>query len=405
MARADGQQRLLSTLEQLLAIEGTNLRSALDQAADLIAGAINSEKADAFLYDPSVETLVAVGTSNTPMGIRQRQIGLDRLPVANGGPEIVVFQTGESYRTGHADKDPTVPAGLTKGLGVRSTIIAPLIVNGERRGVMQACSSKDNAFSEEDVSFLEAVGYWVGTVTHRAELVERIKQDAAAQAKQVAAEELVTVLAHDLSNYITPLKGRLDLMQHRARRLGDDKWVQDTEAASRALKRLHAIITDLLDVGRLEQGIFSISRQPIDLVTLVQEIAGVMHTQKLRVIVRAPDELRLEADPARLRQALENLVANALKHSPEGVPVDVGVESETRDDGEWAIVTVRDEGAGIAPDLIPRLFTRFGAGPGSTGLGLGLYLARSIAEAHGGTLAVNSTPGEGTSFRLSLPCV
>jgi two-component system, OmpR family, sensor kinase len=403
MARGNGQQRLLSTLEQLLAIEGTNLRSALDQAADLIAGAINAEKADAFLYDPSVETLVAVGTSNTPMGIRQRKIGLDRLPIANGGPEIVVFHTGEPYRTGHADKDPTVPAGLTKGLGVRSTIIAPMVVNGERRGVMQACSSKENAFSEDDLSFLEAVGYWVGAVTHRAELVERIKQDAAAQAKQLAAEELVTVLAHDLSNYITPLKGRLDLMLHRARRQGDDRWIQDTEAASRALKRLHAIITDLLDVGRLEQGIFALSRQPIDLASVVQEIAGVMHTQQLKIIVRAPDELRIEADPARLRQALENLVANALKHSPDGVPVDVGVESEKRDDGEWAVVTVRDEGAGIAPDLMPRLFTRFAAGPGSTGLGLGLYLARSIAEAHGGALTVNSNPGEGTSFLLSLP--
>jgi two-component system, OmpR family, sensor kinase len=404
MAKANGQQRLLSTLEQLLAIEGTNLKSALDQAADLIAGAIGAEKTDAFIYDPSAETLVAVGTSNTPMGIRQRQIGLDRLPVANGGPEVVVFHTGERYRTGHADKDPTVPRGLVKVLGVRSTIMAPLIVNGERRGVMQACSSKENAFSEDDLSFLDAVAHWVGAVAHRAELVEQIKLDAAAQAKQVAAEELVTVLAHDLSNYITPLKGRLDLMLHRARRLGDERSIQDTEACSRALKRLHAIITDLMDVGRLEQGIFALSRQPMDLASLVQEIAGVMHTQKLKIIVRAPDELRLEADPARIRQALENLIANALKHSPDGVPVDIGVESEKCDDGEWAVVTVSDEGPGIAPNLMPRLFTRFAAGPGSQGLGLGLYLARSIAEAHGGTLTVNSTPGQGTSFRLTVPC-
>src|SRR3954447_8330082 len=81
------EQRLLSTLENLFAIEGTTLKSALDQASDLIAGAVGADKTDAFLYDPSKESLVAVGTSNTPMGIRQRQIGMDRLPLANDGRE------------------------------------------------------------------------------------------------------------------------------------------------------------------------------------------------------------------------------------------------------------------------------------------------------------------------------
>src|SRR5215212_7746414 len=127
----DGQQqRLLSTLEQLLAIESTSVKPALDRASDLIAGAIKADKVDAFLYDPTKESLVAVGTSNTPMGIRQRQVGLDRLPLANDGPEAKVFYTGTLYITGHAEQDPTVPVGLVKTLGVRSTIIAPMIVNG-----------------------------------------------------------------------------------------------------------------------------------------------------------------------------------------------------------------------------------------------------------------------------------
>jgi signal transduction histidine kinase len=85
------------------------------------------------------------------------------------------------------------------------------------------------------------------------------------------------------------------------------------------------------------------------------------------------------------------------------VPIVIDVASEKRDDGKWAIIDVCDEGPGISPELMPRLFTRFASGPGSTGLGLGLYLARSIAEAHGGTLTASSAPGQGTTFKLSLP--
>ena len=79
------------------------------------------------------------------------------------------------------------------------------------------------------------------------------------------------------------------------------------------------------------------------------------------------------------------------------------VDGEEREDGAWALLTVRDSGPGIAPELLPKLFTRFARGEGSQGLGLGLYLARGIAEAHGGTLTVDSTPGKGTRFVLALP--
>jgi two-component system OmpR family sensor kinase len=112
--------------------------------------------------------------------------------------------------------------------------------------------------------------------------------------------------------------------------------------------------------------------------------------------------LVLVADPDRLRQALENVLANALQHSPVGAAVGVAIVREQRSDGLWAVVSVQDQGPGIAPELLPRLFTRFAAGPQSVGLGLGLYLAHSIAAAHGGTLTVASTPGAGDCFQFAL---
>jgi signal transduction histidine kinase len=107
-------------------------------------------------------------------------------------------------------------------------------------------------------------------------------------------------------------------------------------------------------------------------------------------------------DPDRIRQALENLLHNARTHAP-GSAVVVTLRQEERDTGTWAIIRVQDGGPGIAPSVVEKLMTRFVRGPQSKGLGLGLYLANSIAQAHGGTLTVASTLAQGTTFQLAVP--
>ncbi|MDP9379623.1 MAG: GAF domain-containing sensor histidine kinase [Chloroflexota bacterium] len=397
------REKLLPTLEALLAIEATDLRGTLEQAADLLVGALGAEKVDVSLHDPSINTLVAMGVSNTPMGRRQRQIGMDRLPVANGGRVVEVYQTGEPYITGHAEEDPLVLPGFTRGLGVRSLMAVPMAVAGELRGAVHAASSRVDAFTDEDLSFLEAVARWVGMVAHRGELVEQIARDAVEAARRTAADEMVTVLAHDLRNHLTPLKARVDLIHRRAGRLEDAKLTEHAEEAQIALSRLHRMISAMLDVARLDQGLFSLSLQPVDLAHLADDTAAMLGVREGQINVHAPEELVLQADPDALRQALENLLANALTHSPKGVPVTVEVSEEETHDGRLAVIEVRDEGPGIPTQVLPRLFERFASGPHSQGLGLGLYLAWSIAEAHGGTLTAHSQLGQGTTFRLALP--
>jgi two-component system, OmpR family, sensor kinase len=163
------------------------------------------------------------------------------------------------------------------------------------------------------------------------------------------------------------------------------------------------MIADLLDTSRLEQGIFPLTPMLTDLAALARETAATLETADDEIVVRTPDELPMEVDPQRVRQVLENLLTNARTHSPDGVAVILERATEARDDEHWAVITVRDAGPGIASDVLPRLFTRFAAGRGTTGLGLGLYLARGIVEAHGGTLTAESPPGEGATFRVALP--
>ena len=102
------QDRLLTTLEGLLELSATEVKVTLDQATSLIAEVLAADKVDLFFHDPASSTLVALGTSNTPMGRKQHTIALDRLPLANGGRTVEVFLTGTSYLTHHAHQDPVV---------------------------------------------------------------------------------------------------------------------------------------------------------------------------------------------------------------------------------------------------------------------------------------------------------
>lgn len=402
-ARVLADRRLHTTLECLLAIEATEVSAAMTEAAQLVADALGADKVDAMLHEPAGDCLVAVGTSPTPMGRRQHELGLNRLHVANDGREADVFRTGTPYITGCADEDPGQVPGIVHELGVRSSLIVPLDVAGERRGVLLASSARENRFAEDDLRFLGAVSRWVGVIAHRAELVERIAADAAERGRQMAADELVTVLAHDLGNQLAPLQTRIDLLRRRAQREGRELDLRDAGEAARSLLRFRRLIADLLDVGRIEQGLFGIEPRPFDLAVLVRETADTLGLGRGAIEVRTPARLEVRADPDRIRQALENLLTNAVKHSPAGTPVLLTVDEAERAGARCAVVGVADQGPGIPPALVPRLFDRFARGPGSSGLGLGLYLAHQIAAAHGGSLTVDPNRSAGARFVLELP--
>ncbi|WP_437898579.1 ATP-binding protein [Sorangium sp. So ce124] len=395
--------RLISTLERLLELPAANLRQSLNQASDLLVDALGADKIDIFLFEASRNTLCALGTSKTPMGRLQRSIGLDIQPVANGGSIARVFTTGDPYITGHSDQEPGELPGLIHELGVRSHIAVRLVVEGERRGVVSAHSAAPEFFSDDDLRFLGAVAHWIGALTHRAELVEQVTSAALAQGRRQAAEELITVLAHDLRNYLSPLMGRLGMLHHRAELDGRVDDMRDADRAISSVARLGQLISDLLDVGRIEQGLFEIAPAPMNLAALARDIAAALGTPSVEIRVESPPELVVVADRDRLRQAQENLVSNAIKHSPPGTWVLIKLTSELIKGMEYAHVDIVDRGSGVPPEILPRIFDRFVTNGHASGIGLGLYLASRIAAAHGGTLAVSSPPGNGATFRLSLP--
>ena len=182
--------RLLDTFHRLLTLPGLELRPTLNEASTLVGQVLSAEKVDVFLYQADNDSLVSHGTSDTPMGRLQQELGLDRFPRSNAGPLARVFDTGESHRTGQAEQDPTQSRGVVDALGVRSQVDVVIVVNGERRGVLAVVSLSSDHFSERDQRFLEAVAAWIGLLIHRAELIERGRQEAVAHGRRTAGDEL-----------------------------------------------------------------------------------------------------------------------------------------------------------------------------------------------------------------------
>jgi len=210
--------------------------------------------------------------------------------------------------------------------------------------------------------------------------------------------------SHELRNPLAVIRANLDVA------LADDDASADelrtaAELAARTAERMTHTVDDLLRYARNEQA--EMQRAPVDLGSLVAETAEEFRspaaTRSLQVAVAVPDgEVRVSGDRAALRQALANLLDNAVRLAPEGSTIEVG----TGIDGPWAWIAVRDEGPGIAPEDQPLVFRRFWRGAsddGPRGSGLGLAIVDQILVAHGGAARVASEPGRGSVFSLWIP--
>jgi two-component system, chemotaxis family, CheB/CheR fusion protein len=212
-------------------------------------------------------------------------------------------------------------------------------------------------------------------------------------------EDFVAMVAHELRTPLTALRGYLQILG----RDDGDKAGSVLSLATSQADRLHRMIEELIDATRAERARMAIHPEAVDLVALLAETVVIAQGLSERhQIVYEPEVDRLEvtADRGRLQQVALNVMMNAIMHAPESPKIQVRIRRRRR----RAEIEVEDHGPGIPDDAADTIFGRFQAGnAGGPGLGLGLFIAREIVHAHGGTISVDSEPGEGATFQIQLP--
>jgi PAS domain S-box-containing protein len=300
---------------------------------------------------------------------------------------------------------------LLRGLGLISSMVVPLHAHGHTLGVMTLVSSHSGRhFGPADLMLAEELARRAGEAVHNARLYREV-QDALQKAKEAmrARDEFLAIVSHELKTPLTPILGWVSMLQ--SARVHDSGTIEHALGViERNVRSQSQLINDLLDVSRIVTGKLRLDARAIDLGPVIEAALETVRPAALAKGIELRASLatvstHIQGDPDRLQQIVWNLVSNAIKFTPKGGVVLVGLE---RIDSSLEI-SVRDTGQGIEERFLPYIFDRFQQADSSTtrvhgGLGLGLSIVRHLVEMHGGTVVVESPgKGQGSTFRVRLP--
>jgi len=293
-------------------------------------------------------------------------------------------------------------------LGLRCRIAAPLLQGPRAFGMISLVRREARSFNTQELELIGLLGRLVASAVQniRAYEAERSTVEELRRLSALPAD-FVSLVSHELRAPMASVVGSAQTLRQRWRELNPDQRESFLALIGSETERLAALVGDVLDTSRIDAGTFTYRFADVDLGALVRDsVAGVSFAQdEVSMVSYVQGELpSVRGDRDRLQQVLTNLLDNAVKFSPAGEEVRVNAfqqDSRVR-------IEVSDRGPGVPADQQRIIFEKFGRGhtagsPGKPGTGLGLFIARSIAEAHGGVLEVSSAPNEGATFTLSLP--
>jgi len=273
---------------------------------------------------------------------------------------------------------------------LKSMLGVPLIVRGVSLGVLHVGTLAVREFKRDDVELLQLVGERVAIAIERARLHEEV-----VQLDQLKLN-FVAIASHELRTPATSVYGVLKTLAERGDELTDELRDELLQAGVEQGERLRRLLEELLDLSRLDARAISVDPRPVVLKSVLADVVEGALPSTDAVELDVPDDMAAVVDPLVLDRVVSNLVANAARY---GAPP-IRIEVQQRD--RHLRVAVEDAGPGIPQDLESRIFDRFARGPGETGHGLGLAIARAYAQAHGGDL-VYDPRAHGARFELLIP--
>jgi len=306
---------------------------------------------------------------------------------------------------------------FSPGESYRSALMTPLRVDGRQAGVVVVCSDSPTHWSQDQFKLIEwasaQCGLLLETLHWKAAVEERARSvEAANQAK----DSFLASLSHELRTPLTPVLMASSSLESDPRL--HDELRKDIQMIRRNVTVQSRLIDDLLDLTRISRGKLDLDLQHLCIETLIRETAAIVSGElnevslKLDLDFRLPSPCAVSGDGARLQQVFWNILKNAIKFSPPGGRIAVSATVENGDaaiPAPWVSVTIADEGKGIEAEDMARIFEPFEQAANvkqrgaNTGLGLGLSIARTIAELHDGSVTVSSSEGKGACFTVRLP--
>ncbi len=288
-------------------------------------------------------------------------------------------------------------ASIHPGAGVDSMVGVP-VTSGEQTLAVIMLFSRERRSSESAPDGL--------LPTLAAQLGEFMERKRAEHEAQRLKDEFFALVSHELRTPLTAIIGYLDLVKDEPGEFSP-QTTKSLEVVGRNAERLMRLVGDLLFVAQVEAGAFELASEPVNLAKIVTQSVEASSPRAVEAGIDLTCSIgssaHVSGDPDRLHQALDNLVSNAIKFSDEGGRIKV----ELTDSGDRATIVVSDDGVGIEDDDLDRLFTRFfqanGDNGSTSGVGLGLAITKAIVQGHGGEIEVESEPGAGSTFRISLP--
>jgi len=296
---------------------------------------------------------------------------------------------------------------ILKELGLRSYLGVPLAHEGTTFGVItMVMAESGRRYTKDDLELAKSLADRAALAVTNARLYQRAARahDEAVLASRTK-DEFLAMLGHELRNPLAPIQTALDLMRLRS----GGRVATEHQVIERQVKHLVRLVDDLLDVSRIAHNRVELERKRVDLKDVVEralELAWPPNSGRAHTLhVELSADLVVLGDAIRLAQIVANLLSNSIKYTPAGGSIWV----ETRREGEDARISVRDDGQGIGPDTLARVFDMFVQEPQALdrargGLGLGLAIVRSLVLAHGGIVTAHSDgPGRGSEFVIRLP--
>lgn len=376
------------------ALAHLRLDELLDQLLVRLREALRVDTATVFLVE--ADQLVAT----TASGLEEEVERGIQVPIGQGFAGRVAAEQRPVILDDVAEGSVHSPVPRQKR--IRSLLGVPLLVEGRLIGVLQVGSLESRAFTEDDSSLLQVVADRVALALDHARLYREAQEAVAAR------DEFLSVAAHELRTPMTSLRASAQLLLRQIDRQGEPdpaRLRQMLDIIEGQSERLARLVTQLLDVSRIQSGRLVLEREAVDLVDLVEGIAASVRAAAgaNRIAVRGPAELKARVDPLRFEQVVTNLLDNALKYSPDGEPIEVDLSQPA---ANVARLIVSDRGDGVPPEHRERIFERFFQAPSggrSKGLGLGLYISKQTVELHGGRIEAEFPEEGGTRFVVTFP--